>query len=362
MDFENQYTIPDLLTNESFLNFYFKKEENDILDWEDWQEDNEERTVLVKNAFLLLDKLSLKWDETEIKKRFSELKQSINTDEISDLEVDTQPKWRISYRQWLAVAASFLVIITLGIGFFLRNNPTFNTVSLENKDPNKLTIYSLADGSKVQLKGKSKLYIADDFNQTNRTVYLTGEAFFDVSKNTEKPFLIYTGAIVTKVLGTSFTIKSPIEGEYTEGVKVVEVEVETGKVSVFKKEKNTKHGATSENGVVLTPNQKVTYLIDREDFVSGLVDKPIVVKELEKTIKEADFKFDETPLSEVIKKLERAYGIQIVLANDKMNVCPVTANLTQQPLFGKLDLVCAILKSNYEVQGTRILVTGRGCE
>ena len=153
-----------------------------------------------------------------------------------------------------------------------------------------------------------------------------------------------------------------LTAEYTEGVKVVEVEVETGKVSVFKKEKNTKHGATSENGVVLTPNQKVTYLIDREDFVSGLVDKPIVVKELEKTIKEADFKFDETPLSEVIKKLERAYGIQIVLANDKMNVCPVTANLTQQPLFGKLDLVCAILKSNYEVQGTRILVTGRGCE
>ena len=83
MDFKNQYTIPDLLTNESFLNFYFKKEENDILDWEDWQEDNEEREALVKNAFQLLDKLSLKWDETEIKKRFSELKQSIETDVLS---------------------------------------------------------------------------------------------------------------------------------------------------------------------------------------------------------------------------------------------------------------------------------------
>lgn len=362
MDFKNQYTIPDLLTNESFLNFYFKKEENDILDWEDWQEDNEEREALVKNAFQLLDKLSLKWDETEIKKRFSELKQSIETDVLSDLEVQIQPKWRISYRQWLAVAASFLVIITLSIGFFWRNNPTFNTVSLENKDPNKLTIYSLADGSKVQLKGKSKLYIADDFNQSNRTVYLTGEAFFDVARNADKPFLIYTGDIVTKVLGTSFTIKSPIEGEYTVGGKAVEVEVVSGKVSVFRKEKNTKHGITSENGVVLTPNQKVTYLIDNEDFISGLVAKPIVVKEAMKDIKEAEFKFEETSLSEVIKKLEHAYGIQIVLANDKMNVCPVTANLTQQPLFGKLDLICAILKSSYEVQGTRILITGRGCD
>ena len=362
MDFKSTYTVPDLLTNESFLNFYFQKDEDDALDWEEWQEDDAEREALVKSAFELLDKLSLKWNRAEIKKQFTTLQQGIETDSLDNLGEVMQPKWRVVHRRWLAVAASFLLIVSVGIALLVKNNTPYNKVSLENKDPNKLTLYTLADGSKVQLKGLSTLHIANDFNQTNRTVYLTGEAFFDVAKNADKPFLIYTGDIVTKVLGTSFTIKSPILGENTEGGKKVEVEVVTGRVTVFRKEKNGKKDAPTENGVVLTPNQKVTYLIEKEHFVTGLVAQPQVVNEAMKETAAANFKFEEVPLSEAIQKLEVAYGIQIVLSNDKMNVCPLTANLTQQPLFGKLDLICAILNASYEVKGTRILITGRGCE
>jgi transmembrane sensor len=358
MDFNNTpYTIPDLLTNQSFLNFYFQHNENDVLDWEDWQDDNAERTILVSNAVQLLDKLSLKWNETEIKKRFSELKQSIDREELTNFEMQNEPKWWVLSRKGFAIAASFLVIIALSIGFFIKNSSTYNKVSLENKDPNKLTIYTLADGSKVHLHGKSTLNLANDFNETNRIVYLTGEAFFDVAKNADKPFLIYTGDIVTKVLGTSFTIKSPEKEGNTEGGKV-EVEVVSGKVSVFKTQKDL----LIEKAVVLTPNQKVTYRIEKEDFIAGIVEKPIIVKEAMTRIHEADFRFEETPLSEVLKKLETAYGIQIVLSNDKMNTCPLTANLTNQPLFGKLDLICAILKANHDKEGTHILITGRGCE
>lgn len=102
MNFKNQYTIPDLLTNESFLNFYFQKNENDVLDWEEWQEDDAEREALVKNAFQLLDKLSLKWDETEIKKQFSDLKSSISADSLADMTEEKEPNLRVSYlNRWL---------------------------------------------------------------------------------------------------------------------------------------------------------------------------------------------------------------------------------------------------------------------
>ena len=361
MNFKNQYTIPDLLTNESFLNFYFQKNENDVLDWEEWQEDDAERTALVKNAFQLLDKLSLKWDETEIKKQFSELENRISTDSLVEMTEEKEPNLRVSYRWWMAAAASFLLVLTVGLGYYVKNK-TAERFAIENSDPNKSTIYTLTDGSTVTLKGKSKLSIAPDFNQTNRTVFLTGEAFFDVAKNADKPFLIYTGDIVTKVLGTSFTIKSPFIDENTEGGKKVEVEVVTGKVSVFKKDNTTKKGQLAENGVVITPNQKVTYLIEDEHFVTGIVDKPILLKEVAKQPELVVFKFEETPLSVVLKKLETAYGISILLSNDKMNDCTMSVDLTKQPLLGKLDLICAILKAHYEVKGTNILISGRGCE
>ena len=358
MDFKNQYSIPDLLTNESFLNFYFKKNEDDILDWEDWIEENTEHALLAQNAFKLLDKLSLKWDEAELKKRFVELKESLSEESISDIE---PAQLRISYiRRW-AVAASILIVSIIGIGIYWQQQAK-NEYVIENTDPNKSTIYHLTDGTTVTLKGKSQLEVATDFNHQTRTVTLRGEAFFEVAHNADKPFLVLTGDVVTKVLGTSFTVKSTLLGVNTEGVKNVEVEVTTGKVSVFKKDAASKKGAAPEKGVILTPNQKVTYLIKDEHFVVGIVAKPIVVKEAEKQPELLQFKFEETPLSDVIAQLEKVYGIKIVLSNDKMNDCPMTANLSKQPLFGKLDLICAILKASYEVQGTQILITGRGCE
>ncbi len=362
MDFKNQYTIPDLLTNESFLNYYFKKNEDDMLDWEDWVEEDAAHEQLAKDAFILLDRLSLKWDEAEIKKRFIELKQSLPDESETDIvALPTQPL-RVSYGRKWAVAASILIISVLGIGIYLDKQAK-NDYVFENTDPNKSTIYYLKDGTTVTLKGKSQIQVATDFNEATRTVTLNGEAFFEVAHNADKPFLVFTGNVITKVLGTSFSVKSPLLGQNTEGgSKSVEVEVVTGKVSVFKKDINTKKGEPLENGVVLTPNQKVTYLTENEHFVVGIVDKPVIMKEVEKQPEMIQFRFEETPLSEVISKLENAYGIQILLSNDKMNDCPMTANLTKQPLFGKLDLVCAILKANYEVQGTRILITGRGCE
>lgn len=364
MNFKNQYSIPDLLTNESFLNYYFKKNEEDYLDWEEWVEAHADHALLAQQAFTLLDRFSLKWDETEIKKRFVELKQSL-TDESYDVFEEKQPQvlgvLRGGYwRKW-AIAASILILSVVGIRIYI-NKQSNNDYVIENTDPNKSTIYQLQDGSTVTLKGKSHIAVAADFNKVTRTVTLTGEAFFEVAHNTNKPFLVLTGNVVTKVLGTSFTIKSPIKGNFTEGGKTVEVEVITGKVSVFKKNTHTKKGEPLEQGVVLTPNQKVTYLAENEHFVVGIVAKPVIIKAVEQQPNLMLFKFEETPLSEVISKLEQAYGIQLVLSNDEMNDCPMTADLTKQPLFGKLDLICAILKARYDIQGTRILITGRGCE
>ncbi len=61
------------------------------------------------------------------------------------------------------------------------------------------------------------------------------------------------------------------------------------------------------------------------------------------------------------RKLEIAYGLDILVANEEVANCPITADLTTQPLYTKLNIICAALRASYEVKGTNILLTGGNC-
>jgi transmembrane sensor len=173
-----------------------------------------------------------------------------------------------------------------------------------------------------------------------------------VAKIPSRPFYVHTGRVVTKVLGTSFFVRSQSLD------KQVRVEVVTGRVAVYEQ---TAHKKTTTNGVVLKPNQTATYFVGAQHFVTGLVEKPQVVTNPQKDQKPLSFQFDDAPLSEVLEKLEQAYGINIEVESESQNDCPLTADLTDQPLYTQLDIICAALKAKYEVQGTTILLTGKGC-
>jgi len=197
----------------------------------------------------------------------------------------------------------------------------------------------------VELSPKAKIKYPQHFLEDKREVTLEGDAFFEISKNPERPFLITTGNTITKVLGTSFFIRSSKKSK-------IEVEVKTGRVAVY--EKNAKN--KKDNGVLLTPNLKVTFFEDNNLFVTGLVEKPIMQEQVVETQK-IGFKFDETPLSEVLAQLETAYGIKITTDNEKLNHSLLTADISDQDLYTKLDIICTAINAHYEVKGTTILIT-----
>ncbi|WP_282073895.1 FecR family protein [Polaribacter atrinae] len=150
-------------------------------------------------------------------------------------------------RSW-TIAAS--IVILLGINFYsLIYNKSFSFFNSQDKialilketDLNQQVKVSLPDGSFVILNGESSIEYPENFNDTIRLVKLKGEAFFDVTKNINKPFVIQSGSIRTKVLGTSFNIR--------EAKTTTEVVVHTGLVKVTSKEAS----------VFITPNQKVIY-------------------------------------------------------------------------------------------------------
>jgi len=212
----------------------------------------------------------------------------------------------------------------------------------------------LPDSSSVELKPNSEISYAKKWDDQKREVHLKGEAFFEVVKDSKRPFYVYGGEVVTKVLGTSFSVKA------AENAETIEVAVRTGKVSVYEDAQNTSsQNGTDASGVILTPNEKVEYYIKDNHWVTSLVEEP---KALPTANKAVDFVFSDTPISDIIKSIEGTYSIDVIMENDASHSCTFTGDVSMMELYDILDVICKSTGTNYEVKGTKILITGRACE
>jgi len=258
-----------------------------------------------------------------------------------------------SKRNWListVAAAVTLIVISVVIG--LREQPgelplagleTYNTSLSEQR-------IILPDSSIVILSEGASIITDENYGEHNRTVRLTGEAFFDIKRNPNKPFLVYSGELVTEVLGTSFHVKPGLDN------KAIEVSVVTGKVSVYVSEKDH---TQRKSGVIIIPNQKVVFNTKLKTIRQDIVDEPKIVGN--KALNSV-FNFDAIPVSEVLDVLRQAYGIDIVLSKSGIGDCRFTGDLSGFELFRQLDYICDVIDAEYEVRGTTIFMTGNECQ
>ncbi|QHW00017.1 FecR family protein [Spirosoma endbachense] len=213
----------------------------------------------------------------------------------------------------------------------------------------------LSDQSVVTLQPGSRLRYPIEFAGNKREVTLIGEAFFEVRKNPHKPFLVYSHDLITKVLGTSFRIKAyPTDRNVT-------VAVRTGRVSVYSPQLATQTKLKSDPetiGVVLTPNQQVTYLGQEHRLVKTLVEKPLVVIRNEEL---ASFTFQNAPVSKIMSAIEKTYGVDVVYDEELMANCFITTSLDQENLYDKLTIICKLLGATYKVIDAQIVISGSGC-
>ena len=216
----------------------------------------------------------------------------------------------------------------------------------------------LEDGSYVVLQPNSKIAYPKHFAIDKREVFMEGDAFFKVSKNASRPFLVYNQNLVTQVLGTSFIIKTD------KANKQVTVEVKTGKVTVFENNKEITLNNTQQksNGAIITPNQTCTYNIKERYFITALSENPEpVVTEDTVLHKTFSFLYEDAKLKDVLKTISEAYAIEIVTENDAINICKFTGDLSALPLYDKLELICLSTNHTYEIKSTKILLKGNGC-
>ncbi len=272
--------------------------------------------------------------------------------EISATEpiVRRLPRW-----VWAVAAACLMVMV--GYYFTSRNNQPDSSLVAAHKPGTETRNVAgssqkviLTDGSVVVL-GKNASIVADeDYGTGTRTVYLMGEAFFDIRRNEEVPFLVHSGGLVTEVLGTSFYIKPQPDG------KKIEVSVKTGRVSVYA---NVSGEAKKFDGVILTPNQKVLFDPELKTIRPGIVDAPRLVVPDPPIV---EFQFDEATVATVLARIGKAYGVEIVVANPAVNGCAFTGDLNGLPMYKQLDFLCASVGARFEVRGTTIFISGLGCK
>ncbi|KAA0992201.1 FecR family protein [Dyadobacter aurulentus] len=215
-------------------------------------------------------------------------------------------------------------------------------------------LINLPDGSSVILKKGSMLSYPQEFEKNSREVYLTGEGFFEITRNPEKPFYVHANQITTKVLGTSFNVRA-----YPDQQQVL-VSVTTGRVSVYKagsEESRTVKATRSLKGLVLSANQKALYAGNRIVLMSGQPELAQIPPG-----EEMSFEYEEKPAGEIFADLEKTYGITIVYDPTVIGNCPVTASLTGEPLNEKLKLLCKAIHAGYEYVNGEIVVSGKGCE
>lgn len=201
----------------------------------------------------------------------------------------------------------------------------------------------LPDSSKVILRPGSRLNYKTDFKGATREVELVGEAYFDINRREDQPFIIHTGKVRTVVLGTAFTIKAD------RGEQDVQVTVQRGKVRVERADAILATLAANEQlhvqeNTVAPPTKKV----EAEETMLWTVE---------------DIRFDSQPFGKITEKLSRRYGAKIVFENTSLAGCPVTGGLTgMETLEEVLDLLCETRQASYSKNEEGVYtVRGRGC-
>ncbi len=237
-------------------------------------------------------------------------------------------KWRWNHSKFLRVAAAVVIMACLFLvaGYYLKKPSIKLTqvavVKHTKVEPKRNRVIFLPDGSTVILNQGSKLNYPSTFDGlTRREVYLEGEAFFDIKHNKSRPFIVHTGKIQTKVLGTAFNVKA-IRGEDN-----ITVTVKRGKVSV-----------NDENKVlgIITPNHQITYARSQVKSQMSEVDAEAVT-----TWKQEDLYIDDLTISEASKLIEDRYKVKIVISNAEVESLRFTTTFSKnETLSQTLNSIC----------------------
>ena len=308
---------------------------------------------------------------------------------------------RMPVYRWMA-AASLLILILAGGILYTRqgHKPDQATAAAAATHPMEIatkygtrTFVDLPDGSKLWLNAGSKALYADGFAGGKRELTLSGEGYFDVKHDPEHPFIIHTGKVDVKVLGTSVNVKA-YPGDSTMETTLIRGRVELDYVGENASGIVGNEGTAGNKGIagndnskiqmqhnlmqriIMMPNEKVTIrTIDIPDYSTHQAAGPIAAAAepmkfsrnavtpdpayktiIETSWVEDKLVFRNLPFEEVAMRLERWYNIRFHFENNKYLKDSLTGYFKDQPIRNVMDALRLTLGFHYEISGDTVRI------
>ncbi|MDR2809029.1 MAG: FecR domain-containing protein [Tannerellaceae bacterium] len=242
----------------------------------------------------------------------------------------------VKYPLWkkgLRIAASLLIpLIFACIGYFYSENK-FSSSSVPvvvHTGTGQKTDLRLPDGTQVWLNSASSLQYDNTYNQKERIVYLQGEAYFEVSKNEKKRFIVKTDELSIEAVGTSFNVEAYPEDNY------IAATLKEGCIRV----------SNSYRSEWLLPNEKLTFLKNDRSFVKNTIpDAGQSIFWLHNL-----FVFEQERMEDIAKILERMYGIQIHFASEDLKNIRFSGKIRNTSLDSMLQMIAFVSSLRYSLE------------
>lgn len=296
MQTKDKHIIDDILFK-YFKNQLNETEEKTLLEW--LNADASHKKILYEMADW--------WATAHVPLFASDLKNDFNK-YLKDLINKTkpiQPNYQIktSIKWWSKIAASVLIVLTTGILAFYAGKST-------GKEEPQVAYYEttvalgaqskvvLPDQSVVWINAGSSIKYHEDTKKQTRNINLEGEAYFEVNKNPDMPFIVESGSLQVSVLGTSFNVKA------YENQETIDIVLVSGKVEVHSENKK-------EDTYLLSPDEMLSY-----NKQTNQVEKSMVQSLNYCAWKNGLLKFEEQQFTLLAKDLERIYKVQIEIKSE----------------------------------------------
>lgn len=365
------FKLEDFVSNDEFIYWCLYPNEQSNHFWNNWIESHPDKESLIFEARQLVTDLN----SIEKEKNMTNFEEDIWTQIEANTADEKVPNKQRRLHWILTTAACLLLLLNLTLWLQVdrssNSNNTFSELEWVNVENSSgiSKIISLSDNSSIVLEPFSSLKYPAHFSTDQRVVFLNGEAFFDIARDTNRPFLVYANETITKVLGTSFRITA------FEGQETVEVDVRTGKVAVYGRVKSDTENNSYKKQIEIkadekilvskpntklevTPNQKVVFNKTAEVMVKKVTAVPLMLTKIERL---PQLEFENASVINVFEALEKAYGIDLDFNSNDLLDCTITTKLDNKSLFDKLNIICTALDLNFTEKEAKIFIKGKGC-
>jgi transmembrane sensor len=357
------HTLEDFLQNDLFLEWFESPNEQNSAYWRKWMDENPLQRPVFESAVATMALLEGK--QPDLSEHY--IRQKVRGMMVRMHE--PEPRHWFTARRWLpSLRWAAAVVLAAGLGWFLlkpddaplANKTThFDPQTTEGgkryvNNGDQPLLVNLPDGSSVVLTRGSQIEF-DFFQETSgRKVFLSGEGFFEVTKDPSRPFFVYTKHLMTKVLGTSFLVRS------FDSEPKTTVAVRSGAVSVVPQKRVDKSRTALPDTFLLKPNEQISLEVATHELTAEKWPEN-GTSILPERLRVPTYHFKLTPVTEIFTLLEETYGVTIQYNREKFKNCTLTATFSDEPFLDKIKLICVGIEADFQMSGSYLTITGDGC-